>query len=86
MRSRVNRQALHRWEQIAPKQSDQVSSLREAALYNDWLFEHADLPWPEKKIAEAYTQRWGQAAEAQAMLIANTATKTADDITANEHE
>lgn len=60
------------------KTVNQMSVFREAALYNYWLFEHADLPWTEKQeIASAYLERWAGVAEGEASLV-EAAASTAD--------
>ncbi|MFQ5492140.1 MAG: hypothetical protein ACE5GE_15600 [Phycisphaerae bacterium] len=53
---------------------DKVARLRDAALFNHWLFQHDDLAWAEKrKIASAYLERWGHAVEADAAVVAAAA-------------
>lgn len=53
---------------------DHVARLRDAALFNYWLFEHADLAWAEKrKIASDYLERLGVAVESDAAEVAAAA-------------
>lgn len=56
------------------KMVDQLDRLRDAALFNHWLFEHADLPVEKKReIASAWLERWGGSVEEAALSVADTA-------------
>lgn len=58
---------------------DGLDRLRDAALFNYWLFEYADLPLERKReIASAELERWGGTIEAAAAEV----TRTADDLAA----
>ena len=56
------------------KAVDRLDRLRDAALFNHWLFKHADLPIERKQeIAAAKLESWGEGAEAAAASIVGLA-------------
>lgn len=53
---------------------DHVARLRDAALFNYWLFADAELPWAEKrKISSDYLERLGVEVESDAAVVAAAA-------------
>ncbi len=59
---------------VEAKTVDRLDRLREAALFEHWLFEHADVA-PEQKyaIASERRERWGGSVEAAAASVASAA-------------
>ncbi len=56
------------------KAVDRLDRLREVALFNHWLFEHADLPIERKReIARTKLEEWGGSVEAAAVSIVGAA-------------
>jgi hypothetical protein len=52
------------------KTVDQLDRLRGAAMFNHWLFEHADLPAEQKReIAAAKLEEWGGNVESAAQSV-----------------
>lgn len=65
----------------------QMSALREAALYNYWLFENPDLTETEKrKLAAAYLERWVGDVEASAAGVAEVAIDTVGTVDGSQSE
>ena len=69
------------------KMVERVDCLRDAALFNHWLFEHADLPIEKKReIASAWLERWGSSVEAAALSVADAAKERLAPVVAQLNE